>query len=61
MRDDSGIDVLMEFAGPTTLEAYIGLRGYLKAVFGRSADLVSEKGLKSRARPGVEENLFRVA
>jgi predicted nucleotidyltransferase len=51
----------MEFAGPTTLEAYIGLRGYLKAVFGRSVDLVSEKGLKSRARPGVEENLFRVA
>jgi predicted nucleotidyltransferase len=49
MRDDSGIDVLMEFAGSATIEAYFGLKGYLKAVFGRSVDLVWEKGLKPRA------------
>ena len=61
MRDDSDIDVLVNFSGPATFEAYFGLKDYLEEMFGRSVDLVTEKGLKPRARPVVEKDLIRVA
>ena len=61
MRADSDIDVLVEFEGGTTFARYFDLQAYLEAVFGRNVDLVTEKGLKTRARRHVEKDLIRVA
>ena len=38
-----------------------GLKDYLEALFGRTVDLVTERGLKPRARRHVERDLVRVA
>ncbi len=41
--------------------AMFGRGLYLEALFGRSVDLVTEQGLKPRARKQVERDLVRVA
>ena len=61
LRSDSDIDVLVAFEGPATVAGYFGLREYLEELFGRRVDLVTEKGLKPRARKYVEKDLIRVA
>ena len=61
LRDDSDIDVLVEFDGPATFDGYFDLKTYLEQLLGRSVDLVTEKGLKPRARRHVEKDLIRVA
>ena len=61
LRDDSDVDVLVEFEGDATYEGYFKLQDYLEALLGRSVDLVTERGLKPRARKHVQKDLFRVA
>lgn len=61
LRADSDSDVLVEFDGPATFEHYFDLRAYLEHLLGRRVDLVTEKGLKPRARRHVEKDLIRVA
>ncbi len=61
LRDDSDIDVLVEFDGPATFDGYFDLKTRLEELFGRPVDLVTEKGLKPRARRHVEKDLIRVA
>ena len=61
LREDSDIDVLVEFEGPATFDGYVGLADYLEQLLGRRVDLVTEKGLKPRARRYVEKDLIRVA
>lgn len=61
LRADSDIDVLVEFDGRTTFDRYFDLQAFLENVFGRHFDLVTEKGLKPRARSYVEKDLIRVA
>lgn len=61
MRADSDIDILVEFDGPMTFDRYFDLQEYLDNVFGRHVNLVTEKGLKARARRHVEKDLIRVA
>ena len=61
LRDGSDIDVLVEFDGPTTYQGYFDLKQYLEALFGGAVDLVTERGLKPRARRHVERDLVRVA
>lgn len=46
LSDNSDIDILVEFDGPTTYDRFFSLRDHLEALFGMKADLVSEKGLK---------------
>lgn len=60
MRPDSDVDVLVEFDGPTTYEAYFGLKDFLEKLFNRPVDLVTSKGLKPRARQHVDRDLIRV-
>ena len=60
-REDSDVDVLVEFEGSATFDGYFGLKDYLEQLLGRPVDLVTEKGLKPRARPHVEKDLIRVA
>ena len=61
LRDDSDIDVLVEFDGPATFDGYFDLKTYLEQLLGRPVDLVTEKGLRPRARRHVEKDLIRVA
>ena len=61
LRDGSDVDVLVEFEGPATFQGYFDLKDYLEALLGRTVDLVTERGLKPRARRHVERDLIRVA
>ena len=61
LREGSDIDLLVEFDGPATFDGYFGLKDYLEALFGRTVDLVTEQGLKPRARRSVERDLVGVA
>ena len=59
-RDESDIDVLVQFERAATYDGYFGLKDYLEDLPGRPVDLVTEKGLKPRARRHVEKDLLRV-
>jgi len=61
LRDDSDIDVLVEFEQAATYDGYFDLKGFLEQLLGRRVDLVTEKGLKPRARRHVEKDMIRVA
>lgn len=61
MGPDSDVDVLVGFNGPATYDAYFGLKDYLEKLLGRPVDLVTQRGLKPRARLQVERDLIRVA
>ena len=61
LRDDSDIDVLVEFERVATYDGYFDLKEFLEQLLGRRVDLVTEKGLKPRARKHVEKDLIRVA
>jgi uncharacterized protein len=60
LRDDSDVDVLVSFRGRATFDGYMGLKSYLEDLIGRKVDLVTETGLKPRARSYVERDLIRV-
>ncbi len=60
-REDSDVDVLVEFERPATFDGYFGLMHFLEDRLGVSVDLVTEKGLKERVRPHVEKDAIHVA
>ena len=60
-REDSDVDVLVEFEGPATFRGYFDLLHYLEDKFGTTVDLVTEKGLRKEVRPYVEKDAIRVA
>ena len=58
---DSDVDILVKFAEPARYANYLDLRAALEQILGRRVDLVTETGLKPRARDSVERDLIRVA
>ncbi|MCC7278050.1 MAG: nucleotidyltransferase family protein [Chromatiaceae bacterium] len=60
MTEDSDVDVLVAFRGPPRFAAYLGLKRYLEQLIGRRVDLITETGLKPRARQSVERDLIYV-
>ncbi len=60
-REDSDVDVLVEFEGPATFRGYFGLLNFLEERVGKPVDLVTEKGLRQEVRPYVEKDAIRVA
>ena len=64
-RDEAGpnsdVDLVVEFEGPTTFDAHMGLLVFLEDLLGRRVDVVTAKGLKPRLRPLIEQDLVRVA
>lgn len=58
---ESDVDVLVAFRNPPTYAVYLGLKRFLEGLVGRRVDLVTETGLKPRARASVERDLIRVA
>lgn len=61
LRPESDIDLLVDFDGPSSFDRYFNLKDHLEQLLGRPVDLVTEKGLKPRARQQVEQDLIRVA
>jgi uncharacterized protein len=61
LREDSDIDLLVEFEGPVTLTRYMSFKFFLEDLLGREVDLVTEKGLRRELRPQVERDALRVA
>jgi uncharacterized protein len=60
-RQDSDVDVLVEFDGPVTLDRYMGAKFHLEDALGNKVDLVTTTGLRSRIRPAVEREALDVA
>ena len=61
LRDDSDIDVLVEFDGPATFDRYMDLKFYLETLVARPVDLVTRDAVKPRLRPIIERDLIDVA
>lgn len=59
-RDDSDVDILVEFDGPATSARYFGVQFYLEDVLGCSVDLVTDKALRAELRPFIEQEAFYV-
>lgn len=52
-REDSDIDLLVEFKKPIGLFDFIGLENYLTGKLGRKVDLVAKNGLKRYIRKNI--------
>ena len=61
LRDDSDIDVLVEFKGKATFDGYMDLKFYLEPLLGRKVDLVTQDAVKPRMRPMIEQEAIHVA
>ncbi len=60
LRDDSDVDLLVEFHGPHTFDAYFGLKSFIEDMLGRSVDLVTQPMLKPRLKQNVSADLVHV-
>ncbi|HXJ81930.1 MAG TPA: nucleotidyltransferase family protein [Candidatus Methylomirabilis sp.] len=60
-RQDSDLDVLVEFEVVPTLDDFVGLKYFLEDRIGRRVDLVTLDALKPRMRPVVEREALDVA
>ncbi len=60
-RDDSDLDVLVDFKVIPTLDAFMGLKFFLEDATGHRVDLVTPDALKPRMRPAVEREAVDVA
>jgi uncharacterized protein len=59
-REDSDVDVLVEFEGKATFDNFMGLKLDLEELFGRKVDLGTVKTLRPEMRANVERDLIRV-
>ena len=60
LRDDSDVDVLVEFEGLPTFDKYMDLKFFLENLFARRVDLVTRDCIKPRMRKIIEKDLIRV-
>ena len=58
---DSDIDMLVEFKGRATFDAYMDLKFYLEELLGKPVDLVTQKALRPQLRPRIERELVYVS
>lgn len=61
VREQSDIDILVEFDGTSTFDRYMGLKIYLEDLLKRDVDLVTLKSLHPRVRPFVEREALYVS
>lgn len=59
-RDDSDVDILVEFDGPATSARYFGVQFYLEDLLGCPVDLVTNKALRAELRPFIEREAYDV-
>ncbi len=60
-REDSDVDVLVEFRGPATLQSYSDLKLLLEGLWQRKVDLVTERAIRPELRPRIRGEAIRVA
>jgi len=60
-REDSDVDVLVEFSRPATFDGYMSIKTHLESLLGRRVDLVTRRALKERMKPSVEQEAIYVA
>ena len=60
-REDSDIDVLVEFAGRATFKGFVDLKLYLEDLLNRNVDLVTNDAVRPQTRPSIEQDLVDVA
>lgn len=60
-RDDSDLDLLVDFEVGPTFDSFLGLKFFLEDHLGRRVDLVTSDALKPRMRPVVEREAVDVA
>ena len=58
--EDSDVDIMVWFDGPTRARNFFGAQVYLEDVLGREVDLMTEKGLREGMHPYVERKMIRV-
>ena len=58
--EDSDLDALARFEGPTTSKGYFGAQFYIEDLLGREVDLVTRKALREELRPYVERDVIHV-
>jgi predicted nucleotidyltransferase len=54
-REDSDVDILVGFDGPSSSRQYFGVQFLLEDLLGRTVDLVTEKALRPELRPFIEK------
>ncbi len=59
--DHSDLDLLVDFAGPTTFDAFIGLKLFVEDTLGVRVDLVTRAALKPRLKARIEAEARHVA
>ena len=59
--EQSDVDVVVDFDETPSLFGFLRLQGYLRDLLGTKVDLVTETGLRERARPFVEKDAVNVA
>jgi predicted nucleotidyltransferase len=59
-RDDSDLDLLVDFEVGPTFDSFMGLKLFLEDRLGRKVDLVTPDALKARLRPVVEREAVDV-
>jgi uncharacterized protein len=60
-RDDSDLDLLVDFEVGPTFDSFLGLKFFLEDNLGLRVDLVTPDALKPRMRPVVEHEAVDVA
>lgn len=60
-KPDSDLDILVDFAQPSTFDQYIEAKFYLEELLGCKVDLVTLDGLKPLARVEVEKEAIYVS
>ncbi len=59
-RDESDVDILVDFDGPVHWQRYFGAQFYLEDLLGRQVDLATDKDLRPEVRPYVEKEAINV-
>jgi predicted nucleotidyltransferase len=59
-REDSDVDVLVDFGQPPDAKRFFGVQFYLEDLLGRPVDVASETALRERLRPYVERDAITV-
>ena len=60
-RDDSDVDLLVEFTGPPSFDRFMDLKFFLEDALGIPVDLVTRRALKPILRSEIERDAVRVA
>lgn len=56
----SDVDVLVDFGGPASPEAYFGVQFYLEDLLHCPVDLVTQRALRPQLRPYVERDAITI-